>query len=172
MNEERKVLVTHDGLNKFTVTYDNNRTGKRESYVFPEYKRGSKRDRSLWISEDCYQWLKDETTSFREGLLRVVTENVAEEVREAQVDAAQEVIDTTPEAEENTITREEIEKLMKGAKGKIASRLEKIETDSQKQFVIETIKELGLTDLNKLREVVRVFYGDDMELDYIFPPQD
>ena len=26
MNEERKVLVTHDGLNKFTVTYDNNRT--------------------------------------------------------------------------------------------------------------------------------------------------
>ncbi len=116
--------------------------------------------------------MKDETTSFKEGLLRVVTENVAEEVKESQLEAAQEVIDTTPEAEENTITREEIEKLMKGAKGKIAGRLEKITTDSQRQFVIETIKELEITDLNKLREVVRVFYGDDMELDYIFPPQD
>lgn len=61
---------------------------------------------------------------------------------------------------------------MKGSKAKIAERLSGIESDSQKQFVIEVIKEIGVSNLDKLREVVRVFYGDDMELDFVFPPQD
>ena len=61
---------------------------------------------------------------------------------------------------------------MKGSKAKIAERLGGIESDSQKSFVIQVIKEVGVTNLDKLREVVRVLYGDEMELDFVFPPQD
>lgn len=170
--EERRVVVAHDAPTKYTINFFNSITGKNERYIFPEYKRGSKRDRTQTISEECYYFLKDETSAFKLGKLRVVTENVPEEIKKNQIEAEQEVIDTTPEYEENVLTRDEIEKIMKGAKSKIAERLSIIESSTQKQYVIETIKELGITNLDKLREVVRVLYGNDMELDFVFPPEE
>lgn len=170
--EERRIVVAHDAPTKYTINFFNSITGKNERYVFPEYKRGSKRDRTQTISEECYYFLKDETSAFKLGKLRVVTENVPEEIKKNQIEAEQEVIDTTPEYEENVLTRDEIEKIMKGAKSKIAERLSIIESSTQKQYVIETIKELGITNLDKLREVVRVLYGNDMELDFVFPPEE
>lgn len=169
---EKEILVAHDGPNKYTINFFNNITGKMERYIFPEYKRGSKRDRSTRISEECYYFLKDETVAFKTGKLRVVTENIPEEAKEVQECAKQEVVDTTPEYEENVLTREDIEKAMKGAKSNIAKRFGSIESGTQKQFIVETIKELGINNLDKLREVVRVLYGEDMELDLIFPPED
>lgn len=170
--EERRIVVAHDAPTKYTINFFNSITGKNERYIFPEYKRGSKRDRTQTISEECYYFLKDETSAFKLGKLRVVTENVPEEIKKNQIEAEQEVIDTTPEYEENVLTRDEIEKIMKGAKSKIAERLSIIESSTQKQYVIETIKELGITNLDKLREVVRVLYGNDMELDFVFPPEE
>ena len=170
MSEEKKIILAHDGMNPFSIYYPNPYTGKRETYKFPMYKPGSKRDRTIAVSEDCYQWLKDETTSFKEGYLRVVTENIPAAIKEQQEEAQQEVIDTTPEYEDNAITKEETEKIMKGTKATISKRLSKIETASQKQFVVDTIKELGINNIDKLREVVKIFYGEDMELDFVFPP--
>ena len=115
--------------------------------------------------------MKDETNAFKTGKLRVVVEQAPEPIKEAQKEAEQEVIDTTPEYEENVLTREDIEKIMKGNKATIYKRLSVLESSSQKTFVIETIKELGVTSLDKLREVVRALYGDEMELDYVFPPE-
>lgn len=168
--KEKKILIAHDGLGKYVVNFYNYTTGKYEKYVFPEYKHGSKRERTNYVSEECYHYLKDETSAFKFGKLRVVTENVAEEIKETQLDANQEVIDTTPEYEENLLTREEIEKLMRGRKENIEKRLSSVQSSSQKDFVIETIKDLRITNVDKLREVVRVLYGEEMEFDYIFPP--
>lgn len=170
--QEKKILVVHDGPNKYTINFFNNFTGKMERHVFPEYKRGSKRDRSAYISEECYHFLKDETAAFKLGKLRVVVENIPEAIKEVQKEAEQEVIDTTPEYETNMLTKEEIEKIMKGSKASIAKRLSAVESSTQKQFVVETIKELGVTNLDKLREVVRVLYGEEMELDFVFPEED
>lgn len=170
--EEKKILVVHDGPNKYTIKFFNNMTGKMERHVFPEYKRGSKRDRSAYISEDCYHYLKDETSAFKHGKLRVVVENVPEPIKEIQLEAQQELIDTTPEYEENSLTKDDIEKIMKGTKASIAKRLATVESSTQKAFIIETIKELGITNLDKLREVVRVLYGEGMELDFVFPEED
>lgn len=61
---------------------------------------------------------------------------------------------------------------MKGTKASIAKRLATVESSTQKAFIIETIKELGITNLDKLREVVRVLYGEGMELDFVFPEED
>ena len=171
-NNEKKILVAHDGPHKYTINFYNYVTGRPEQYIFPEYKAGSKRQRTHYISEECYYYLKDETQAFKNGKLRVVVEEAPAAIKEVQKEIEQEVIDTTPEYVENVLTREEIEKIMKGSKAKIAERLSGIESDSQKQFVIEVIKEIGVSNLDKLREVVRVFYGDDMELDFVFPPQD
>lgn len=171
MSDNRTILVAHDGPHKYTVNFYNYVTGKPEQYVFPEYKRGSKRERTHYISEECYYYLKDETNAFKTGKLRVVVEQAPEPIKEAQKEAEQEVIDTTPEYEENVLTREDIERIMKGNKATIYKRLSVLESSSQKTFVIETIKELGVTSLDKLREVVRALYGDEMELDYVFPPE-
>ena len=92
MSEEKKIILAHDGMNPFSIYYPNPYTGKRETYKFPMYKPGSKRDRTIAVSEDCYQWLKDETTSFKEGYLRVVTENIPASIKEQQEEAQQEVI--------------------------------------------------------------------------------
>ena len=170
--EERRIVVAHDAPTKYTIEFFNSITGKKERYVFPEHKRGSKRERTQTISEEFYYFLKDETSAFKLGKLRVVTDNVPEEIKEVQKEAEQEVIDTTPEYEENILTREEIEKIMKGSKTSISKRLSGIESSTQKRFVIETIKELGVNNLDKLREVVRVLYGNDMELDLVFPPEE
>lgn len=169
---EETVLLAHDGPNKFKINYPNPYTGKNEVHVFPTYKPGSKRERTIPVSKDCYYWLKDETNSFKEGYVRVVTKNVPEEIEESQAEAEQEVIDTTPEYLENTITREEIEKIMKGTKATIAKRFGNIENPSQKKFIVDTIKELGITNIDKLREVSKVLYGQEMELDYLFPPEE
>lgn len=170
--EERRIVVAHDAPTKYTIEFFNSITGKKERYVFQEYKRGSKRERTQTISEECYYFLKDETSAFKLGKLRVVTDNVPEEIKEVQKEAEQEVIDTTPEYEENILTREEIEKIMKGSKSNISKRLSGIESSTQKRFVVETIKELGVNNLDKLREVVRVLYGNEMELDLVFPPEE
>lgn len=169
--EERKILVAHDGPHKYTINFYNHITGKPEQYVFPEYRRGSKRERTHYISEECYYYLKDETNTFKNGKLRVVVEEAPVDLKESQKEAETEVIDTTPEYEENVLTREEIEKIMKGTKATIAKRFGSIESSSQKSFIVETIKELEISNLDKLREVVRVLYGEEMELDYIFPPE-
>lgn len=169
--EERKILVAHDGPHKYTINFYNHITAKPEQYTFPEYRRGSKRERTHYISEECYYYLKDETNAFKNGKLRVVVEEAPVEMKDSQKEAETEVIDTTPEYEENVLTREEIEKIMKGTKATIAKRFGAIESSSQKSFIVETIKELGISNLDKLREVVRVLYGEEMELDYIFPPE-
>lgn len=170
LTEKKEILLEHDGPNAFYINWFNPYTGKPESYVFPAYRRGSRRSRRLAVSEECYYHLKDESTAFEEGYLRVVTEDVPEEVKEIQNEAQQEVVDTTPEYLENALTRDEIEKIMKGTKNTISKRLGKIENPSQKQFVVETIKELEIKNIDKLREVVKVLFGDEMEVDYIFPP--
>lgn len=171
MQQDKKILLVHDGPNKFTINYRNPFTGQREYHLFPAYKRGSKRERTAEVSMDCYYYLKDETTSFKEGYLRVVTEQVPEEVKEVQLEAQQEVIDTTPEYEENVLTKDEIEKIMKGTKATIAKRFANIENSSQKQFIVDTVKELEIKNVDKLREVARVLYGEEMELDYLFPEE-
>lgn len=170
--EDKKVLVEYDGIPAFKVNYNNPYTGKPERYVFPAYKAGSKRKRTMEITEECYYFLKDETSTFKEGILRIVTEEAPEPIKEEQVAYEQEVIDTTPEYEDNAITKEEIEKIMKGNKATMVKRLSKIESSMQKQYVVEMIKELKIKNIDKLREVVRLFYGEEMDVDFIFPPTD
>lgn len=171
MKENKKITLVHDGPYKYTINYVNPFTGEREVVVFPEYKKGSKRERTAEVSMDLYYHLKDETSAFREGYVRVLTENVPPEIKETQLEAQQEVIDTTPEYAENSLTKEDIEKIMKGTKATIAKRFGNIENSSQKQFIIETIKELEIKNVDKLREVTRVLYGEEMELDYLFPEE-
>lgn len=168
--EDKKILVAHNGMHKYVINFYNQVTNKNEKYVFPEYKHNSKRDRSQYISESCYYYLKDETSAFRTGKLKVVTDSIPSEIQNIQAQAEAEVIDTTPEYEDNVITREDIEKMMKGRVQNIKQRLEKVETSTQKEFIVDTIKDLGITNVEKLREVVRVLYGSEMEFEYIFPP--
>lgn len=173
MNNTNKVIVECCGANGFRINYQNPYTGLIEKYIFPEYKRGSNRKRTHEISEDCYHFLKDETSTFKEGYLRVVVEETQPEpVKEVQTEYEKEVIEITPEYEDNVITKDEIEKIMKGTKASISKRLSKIEAESQKQYVIEVIKELKIKNVDKLREVVHVFYGDEIDFDLIFPPSD
>lgn len=168
--EDKKILIAHNGMHKYVINFYNQITNKNEKYVFPEYKHGSKRNRNQYISEACYYYLKDETSAFKTGKLKVVTEDVPDEIKDVQVQAENEVVDTTPEYEDNVLTREDIEKLMRGRIQNIKQRLEKVETSTQKEFIIATIKDLGITNVEKLREVVRVLYGSEMEFEYVFPP--
>ena len=115
--EERRIVVAHDAPTKYTINFFNSITGKNERYIFPEYKRGSKRDRTQTISEECYYFLKDETSAFKLGKLRVVTENVPEEIKKNQIEAEQEVI--SPDYTEEISEDSESEHFMDGYQLKV-----------------------------------------------------
>ncbi len=169
---DKKIILEHDGLDKFIVNYRNPYTERLEKYVFPPYVKGSKRPRRLEVSEECYYYLKDETTTFAEGFLRVVVDDVPAEKKQTQIEASEEVVETIPEYEENILTKEDVEKIMKGTKASIAKRLSKITTQAQKDFFVQIVKDLEIKNIDKLREVVKVLYGEDVEFEYIFPVED
>ena len=71
------------------------------------------------------------------------------------------------EQEANSLTREDVEKILKGNMASMKSALEKVTSFSAKQFVLDVAKEMKLSNVNK-QKFIKDWYGTELPLEDLF----
>lgn len=135
MNETVK-LARYRNTSYF-VKYTGN--GQERQYTWSGSKNG--RPDIITVPRDVVDWLTMNTLCFDKGQLVILEdEEVVKEIKDTitEVDAY----------ENNTHTKDEIEKLLGGNINKLKAELKKITVDSEKQFVIDTASDMK-DDLTK-----------------------
>ena len=149
---EKVTLLRHRGT-EYVVNYEN------KKYVWPPSKGNiiSKRD----VPMDVYEWLTSYTTAFRFGEL------VLDETNE-NIDELKEHIYEIEEYEANSISKDEIKKILEGNFKKMESELNKIKLDSTKRFVLDVAKEIKIESAAKQR-FIKEWLGTELTIEELFP---
>ncbi|MCL1696265.1 MULTISPECIES: hypothetical protein [unclassified Lysinibacillus] len=135
MNETVK-LARYRNTSYF-VKYTGN--GQERQYTWSGSKNG--RPDIITVPRDVVDWLTMNTSCFDKGQLVILEDEVV----------VKEIKDTITDVEvyeNNTHTKEEIEKLLGGNINKLKAELKKITVDSEKQFVIDVASDMK-EDLTK-----------------------
>lgn len=149
---EKVTLLRHRGT-EYVVNYEN------KKYVWPPSKGNiiSKRD----VPMDVYEWLTSYTTAFRFGEL------VLDKTNE-NIDELKEHIYEIEEYEANSISKDEIKKILEGNFKKMESELNKIKLDSTKRFVLDVAKEIKIESAAKQR-FIKEWLGTELTIEELFP---
>lgn len=148
-----KVTLLRNRATEYVVNYENKRyawAGSRGNIV-------SKKA----IPRDVYEWLTSYTTALRDGEL------VLDESNE-NIEDLKEYIYEIDEYETNSISREDIKKLLEGNFKKMKSELEKIEHPNTKRFVFTVAKEIGLESAAK-QKFIKEWLGTELTIEELFP---
>lgn len=148
-----KVILARYKNTDYTVNYENKRYvwyGSKGSII-------SKRE----VPMDVYEWLTMNTFALQNGELVLDSSN--ENLKELK-----ENIYEIEEYEANSISKEEIAKLLNGNFKKMESELNKIEADSTKRFVLEVAREIGLESSAKQR-FIKEWLGTELTIEELFP---
>ena len=148
---EKVTLLRHRGT-EYVVNYEN------KKYVWPPSKGNiiSKRD----VPMDVYEWLTSYTTAFRFGEL------VLDKTNE-NIDELKEHIYEIEDYEANSISKDEIKKILEGNFKKMESELNKIKLDSTKRFVLDVAKEIKIESAAKQR-FIKEWLGTELTIE-LFP---
>ena len=148
-----KVILARYKNTDYTVNYENKR------YVW----YGSKGNIVIKkeVPMEVYEWLTMNTLALKNGEL--VLDNSNENIKELK-----ENIYEIEEYEANSISKEEIAKLLNGNFKKMESELNKIEADSTKRFVLEVAREIGLESSAKQR-FIKEWLGTELTIEELFP---
>lgn len=149
---EKVTLLRHRGT-EYVVNYEN------KKYVWPPSKGNiiSKRD----VPMDVYEWLTSYTTAFRFGEL------VLDKTNE-NIDELKEHIYEIEDYEANSISKDEIKKILEGNFKKMESELNKIKLDSTKRFVLDVAKEIKIESAAKQR-FIKEWLGTELTIEELFP---
>lgn len=149
---EKVTLLRHRGT-EYVVNYEN------KKYVWPPSKGNivSKKD----VPMDVYEWLASYTTAFRFGEL------VLDKTNE-NIDELKEHIYEIEEYEANSISKDEIKKILEGNFKKMESELNKIKLDSTKRFVLDVAKEIKIESAAKQR-FIKEWLGTELTIEELFP---
>ena len=149
---EKVTLLRHRGT-EYVVNYEN------KKYVWPPSKGNiiSKRD----VPMDVYEWLTSYTTAFRFGEL------VLDKTNE-NIDELKEHIYEVEDYEANSISKDEIKKILEGNFKKMESELNKIKLDSTKRFVLDVAKEIKIESAAKQR-FIKEWLGTELTIEELFP---
>jgi len=132
-----KIKLARYRNTSYFVKYDAD--GSNRQYTWNGSKGGRAEIKEVPL--EVVQWLQMNSICFDKGELVIIEDN--EETKEIKDGIAE--IDTY---ENNTHSKEEIEKLLNGNINKLKAELKKITIDSEKQFVIDIASELK-DDLTK-----------------------
>ena len=148
-----KVILARYKNTDFTVNYENKR------YVWAGSKGNiiSKKEVPL----DVYEWLAMQTTTMSSGELVLDSSN-------ENLEELKENIYEIEEYEVNSISKEDIAKLLNGNFKKMESELNKIESDSTKRFVLAVAREIGLESSAKQR-FIKEWLGTELTIEELFP---
>ncbi len=149
---EKVTLLRHRGT-EYVVNYEN------KKYVWPPSRGNvvSKKD----VPMDVYEWLTSYTTAFRFGEL------VLDKTNE-NIDELKEHIYEIEEYEANSISKDEIKKILEGNFKKMESELNKIKLDSTKRFVLDVAKEIKIESAAKQR-FIKEWLGTELTIEELFP---
>ena len=135
MNETVK-LARYRNTSYF-VKYTGN--GQERQYTWSGSKNG--RPDIISVPRDVVDWITMNTSCFDKGQLVILEDEVV-------VKEIKDTITNVEVYENNTHTKEEIEKLLGGNINKLKAELKKITVDSEKQFVIDVASDMK-DDLTK-----------------------
>ena len=141
--EEKMIKVARYRKLPYKVNYINN--GMKVPYVWSGSK-GNFVDVKE-IPERVVNYLLMSTSCFKKGDLRIIEDKELESN-----------IDDKEQYENNTHTRDDIEKLLNGNFMKMKSELNKITVKEEKQFVVDIAKELNI-DSSAKREFIADWMG-------------
>lgn len=149
---KKVTLLRHRGT-EYVVNYEN------KKYVWPPSRGNivSKKD----VPMDVYEWLTSYTTAFRFGEL------VLDKTNE-NIDELKEHIYEIEEYEANSISKDEIKKILEGNFKKMESELNKIKLDSTKRFVLDVAKEIKIESAAKQR-FIKEWLGTELTIEELFP---
>lgn len=148
-----KVVLARYKNTDYTVNYENKR------YVWYGSKGNiiSKKE----VPIDIYEWLTMHTYTFQNGEL--VLDGTNENLEELK-----ENIYEIEEYEVNSISKEDIIKLLNGNFKKMEAEFKKIEIDSTKRFVLDVAREIGLESSAKQR-FIKEWLGTELTIEELFP---
>lgn len=148
-----KVVLARYKNTDYTVNYENKRYvwyGSKGSII-------SKRE----VPMDVYEWLTMNTFALQNGELVLDSSN-------ENLEELKENIYEIEEYEVNSISKDDIAKLLNGNFKKMESELNKIEADSTKRFVLEVAREIGLESSAKQR-FRKEWLGSELTIEELFP---
>ena len=148
-----KVVLARYKNTDYTVNYENKR------YVWYGSKGNiiSKKE----VPIDIYEWLTMHTYTFQNGELVLDSSN-------ENLEELKENIYEIEEYKVNSISKEDIAKLLNGNFKKMESELNKIEADSTKRFVLDVAREIGLESAAKQR-FIKEWLGTELTIEELFP---
>lgn len=149
---KKVTLLRHRGT-EYVVNYEN------KKYVWPPSRGNivSKKD----VPMDVYEWLTSYTTAFRFGEL------VLDKTNE-NIDELKEHIYEIEDYEVNSISKDEIKKILEGNFKKMESELNKIKLGSTKRFVLDVAKEIKIESAAKQR-FIKEWLGTELTIEELFP---
>ena len=152
---EKVVLVRHKNA-EFSVNYEN----KRYLWAAAKGDIASKKEVPL----EVYEWLAMQTTTLSQGELVLDKSN-------ENIEALKENIYEIDEYEANSLSREEIVKLLEGNIKKMKSEFEKINVDSTKSFIMSVAREIGLESSAK-QKFLKEWLGTELTIEELFPVEE
>lgn len=148
-----KVILARYKNTDYTVNYENKRylwAGSRGNIV-------SKKEVPL----EVYEWLTMNTTAIKKGELVLDKSN-------KNIEELKENIYEIEEYEVNSISKEEIKKLLEGNYKKMESEFKKITVDSTKRFILDVAREIKLESAAK-QKFIKEWMGTELTIEELFP---
>lgn len=152
--ENEKILLERHKKRDYTVRYDNKR------YYWADAK--GQIVAKVGVPREVYDYLNMSTNCLKNGEL-ILSKNISPELKE---DLESEMYEKE-EQEANSLTREEVEKILKGNMNYMKTSLEKVTSMTTKQFVLDIAKEIKLNNSNK-QKFIKDWYGTEMSLEDLF----
>lgn len=165
MSEDKKITLIRKHSYPFKVNYPFplNNGGINPTFVWQGTKGG--RPSEVDVPVEVFNWLRNETTTFKEGSLIIKKTIEDEEIKD--------LIEQVPENEEienSILTMEEIKKMLsegnqnvlKGKLNKLVENLDEIQKKAVKDYIYRTTIEIGV-DSSAKRKVICDWYGVEYE---------
>lgn len=151
---EEKIILERHKKRDYTVWHD----GKRYYWASAKGSIVSK----VPVPRTTYDYLAMSTNCFKNGELIIAKMNAPELVEELK-----EEIYEKEEQEANSLTREEVEKILKGTIPAMKSELEKITSETTKTFVLDVAKEIKINNATK-QKFLKDWIGTELPLEDLF----
>lgn len=152
--ENQKVLLERHRKREYTVRFENKRyfwAGAKGNIISKVY-----------VPREVYDYLAMSTNCLKNGEL-IISSNTPTELKEELDNEIYE----KDEQEANALTREDVEKILKGSLPNMKTALEKITSFSTKQFILDIAKEIKISNVNK-QKFIKDWYGTELPLEDLF----
>lgn len=151
---EEKIILERHKKRDYTVWFD------KKKYFWASAKGNivSK----VNVSREVYDYLAMSTNCFKNGEL-ILASTTSPELTEELVD---EIFEKELQ-EANSLTREQVEKILKGTVKGMEEELAKITSDTTKTFVLDVAKEMKITNANK-QKFIRDWMGTEISIEDLF----